>query len=250
MKNKLLILISILVAIFCAGAIFWHFNGLENATSGMLSETRAIEMIKNGFPELKEYPSDNLPPRSIKTEKADNGWHVAFVQEGSGRPIIDARCFLVKNDSSITQRKYIAQDDTLVGEFSAKECRVTESVVGGDMDEHGCIGSAGYSWCKEKQKCLRIWEEPCEGNSGSMSCAIENCHGLDIKCGSSPPDVCTEIYEVGDRCLQYAKCGIQNGICRQMQNPDFTECRSCVQKCIDANIDDAIKLFECESRCE
>jgi hypothetical protein len=33
--------------------------------------------------------------------------------------------------------------------------------VGGDRDEHGCIGSAGYSWCEEKQKCLRSWEEKC-----------------------------------------------------------------------------------------
>jgi len=35
-------------------------------------------------------------------------------------------------------------------------------IVGGDEDEHGCIGSAGYTWCEEKQKCLREWEEPCE----------------------------------------------------------------------------------------
>lgn len=35
------------------------------------------------------------------------------------------------------------------------------NIVGGDKDEHGCIGSAGYSWCEEKQKCLRIWEETC-----------------------------------------------------------------------------------------
>ncbi|VVB80194.1 Uncharacterised protein [uncultured archaeon] len=34
-------------------------------------------------------------------------------------------------------------------------------VVGGDKDEHGCIGSAGYSWCEVKQKCLRSWEENC-----------------------------------------------------------------------------------------
>ncbi len=37
-----------------------------------------------------------------------------------------------------------------------------ENVVGGDRDEHGCIGSAGYSWCEAKQKCLRVWEEECE----------------------------------------------------------------------------------------
>ncbi|MBU4374326.1 MAG: hypothetical protein KJ714_07815 [Euryarchaeota archaeon] len=36
-------------------------------------------------------------------------------------------------------------------------------LVGGDKDEHGCIGSAGYVWCEAKQKCLREWEEPCSG---------------------------------------------------------------------------------------
>lgn len=37
-------------------------------------------------------------------------------------------------------------------------------LVGGDRDEHGCIGSAGYSWCEPKNKCLRIWEEACYQN--------------------------------------------------------------------------------------
>lgn len=37
----------------------------------------------------------------------------------------------------------------------------TGQVVGADKDEHGCIGSAGYSWCEPKEKCLRIWEEKC-----------------------------------------------------------------------------------------
>lgn len=40
-----------------------------------------------------------------------------------------------------------------------------EQLLGGDKDEHGCIGSAGYSWCDSKQKCLRIWEEECETNN-------------------------------------------------------------------------------------
>jgi len=35
-------------------------------------------------------------------------------------------------------------------------------IVGGDKDNHGCIGSAGYSWCATKNKCLRVWEESCE----------------------------------------------------------------------------------------
>lgn len=33
--------------------------------------------------------------------------------------------------------------------------------LGGDKDEHGCIGSAGYQWCELKQQCLRFWEESC-----------------------------------------------------------------------------------------
>lgn len=36
------------------------------------------------------------------------------------------------------------------------------NLVGGDKDAHGCIGSAGYSWCELKNKCLRIWEEACD----------------------------------------------------------------------------------------
>lgn len=35
------------------------------------------------------------------------------------------------------------------------------SPLGGDRDEHGCIGSAGYSWCEAKKKCIRIFEEDC-----------------------------------------------------------------------------------------
>ncbi len=38
---------------------------------------------------------------------------------------------------------------------------VPTGIVGGDKDEHGCIGSAGYQWCEPKNKCLRVWEEAC-----------------------------------------------------------------------------------------
>jgi polar amino acid transport system substrate-binding protein len=34
-------------------------------------------------------------------------------------------------------------------------------VPGGDVDAHGCIPSAGYSWCEPLQKCIRPWEEVC-----------------------------------------------------------------------------------------
>ena len=37
----------------------------------------------------------------------------------------------------------------------------SDTLVGNDSDSHGCKGSAGYSWCEEKKKCLRVWEENC-----------------------------------------------------------------------------------------
>ncbi len=39
-----------------------------------------------------------------------------------------------------------------------------EQIIGGDVDSHGCLGSAGYIWCEAKQKCLRVWKEPCEAD--------------------------------------------------------------------------------------
>ena len=37
-----------------------------------------------------------------------------------------------------------------------------KQLIGGGKDKHGCLTAAGYSWCEEKQKCLRVWEEGCD----------------------------------------------------------------------------------------
>ncbi|MBO6558803.1 MAG: MliC family protein [Pseudomonadales bacterium] len=31
-------------------------------------------------------------------------------------------------------------------------------LIGGDRDEHGCNGSAGYPWCRKLDQCVRAWE--------------------------------------------------------------------------------------------
>jgi len=33
-----------------------------------------------------------------------------------------------------------------------------EEIVGGDRDEHGCLGAAGYSWNEGELSCVREWE--------------------------------------------------------------------------------------------
>jgi hypothetical protein len=45
----------------------------------------------------------------------------------------------------------------------------SQPILGGDKDIHGCIGSAGYSWCEPKQKCLRVWEESCETATSTVT---------------------------------------------------------------------------------
>ena len=75
---------------------------LNNSNKKSLSESEAISLLKAAYPEFKNYPNDNLPPHSIQTKQASNGWYVVFVQEGSGRPILEAKCFFITNEKIIT----------------------------------------------------------------------------------------------------------------------------------------------------
>jgi membrane-bound inhibitor of C-type lysozyme len=40
------------------------------------------------------------------------------------------------------------------------------NLIGGEQDAHGCLGSAGYSWCEARQLCIRPWEEYCTATVG------------------------------------------------------------------------------------
>jgi len=42
---------------------------------------------------------------------------------------------------------------------------------GGDRDKHGCVHSAGYSWCAKTQVCIRPWEH----NLTSRAAKIAHC---------------------------------------------------------------------------
>ena len=98
MKKTKMSILALAVLVLIAGSIFY----LLNNNKATLSESEAISLLKATYPEYKNYPNANLPPQSIQTKQAPNGWYVAFVQEGSGRPILEAKCFFIKNDKSIT----------------------------------------------------------------------------------------------------------------------------------------------------
>jgi hypothetical protein len=56
----------------------------------------------------------------------------------------------------------------------AESTTTTTRLIGGDRDEHGCIGSAGYTWCESKQKCLRTFEEECEATTTTTTIRAGN----------------------------------------------------------------------------
>jgi len=55
-------------------------------------------------------------------------------------------------------------------------------MVGGDRDAHGCIGSAGYSWCEQTQQCERPWELAKQKGFANSAQAYEQfCHNTFAK---------------------------------------------------------------------
>jgi hypothetical protein len=97
--------------------------GLWVTNGPVLSEKDAISLIKNQYPELQDFPSDGLPPKVIRTEKANDGWYVMFETQGSGRPIIDAKCFLVDNTKDVTLiGQYKPETDAIQFNISIKTC--------------------------------------------------------------------------------------------------------------------------------
>ncbi|MFA6250606.1 MAG: hypothetical protein WC686_03835 [Candidatus Shapirobacteria bacterium] len=82
----------------------------------------------------------------------------------------------------------------------------------------------------------------------SSRCGLQECHGLNLTCGPNVPDVCTEIYMLGDGCRRFANCQVIAGNCQLQIDSKFTACKSCVEECQrnDANQPD---IFACESKC-
>jgi len=41
----------------------------------------------------------------------------------------------------------------------------TDNMLGGNLDDNGCLTSAGYTWCEQLNKCLQAFAEPCTSDS-------------------------------------------------------------------------------------
>jgi hypothetical protein len=81
-------------------------------------------------------------------------------------------------------------------------------------------------------------------------CGLTPCHGLDLTCGPDIPEVCTAVYQLGDKCRQFTSCTTDsNGTCRMETKPEFDTCRTCVQTCLNESRNDPSKSFACEEKC-
>jgi len=88
------------------------------------------------------------------------------------------------------------------------------------------------------------------GKPDVIECGLTPCHGLDLTCGPDVPEVCTAVYQLGDKCRQFTNCTLEsNGTCRMVTTPEFDACKSCVQTCLNESRNDPPKSFACEEKC-
>lgn len=55
--------------------------------------------------------------------------------------------------------------------------------IGGQMNSHNCLISAGYSYCQSTRNCIRQWETPCQDNYNDCGdCLKKQRNGYNIAC--------------------------------------------------------------------
>jgi hypothetical protein len=98
-----------------------RFDGNTN----IATRAEAIDIIIRAYPELSGFAARSLPPSAIETAPAPSGgWHVAFMQRGSGRlGILNARCFLVDGRGKVAAVGTLFVDPTgQIDEIDLRNC--------------------------------------------------------------------------------------------------------------------------------
>ena len=81
----------------------------------MLTEEDAIALVRQTHSELAGYPAPTaFPPTQINAERNESGWYLAFVQQGSGRPILSARCFFVPFDARLRPKGQVVETGSFI----------------------------------------------------------------------------------------------------------------------------------------
>lgn len=103
MNKKKLIFIALFIILIAFFVLF--VPGSKNVSSA----DDAIKRVQKMESSLRDYPSDNLPPKRIAQEEIKDGWLLGFYMEGSGLPgILAASCYRVMNDGTITSTGFFS----------------------------------------------------------------------------------------------------------------------------------------------
>lgn len=125
-----LFLIDGLIAVAIIGYVGWDPSRrlmTQSNPSDSITEAQAIELIRTHYPELNDYPNPGLPTRRIRLQPAPDGWDVAFMQLGSGRPLLSAKCVHVRSDRALEERGMFqsTSEMTSFSELDLHSCRIS-----------------------------------------------------------------------------------------------------------------------------
>ncbi|MFZ5376131.1 MAG: hypothetical protein ACOZAN_00480 [Patescibacteria group bacterium] len=79
------------------------------------------------------------------------------------------------------------------------------------------------------------------------TCGIEQCHGVDVTCGSNVPEACTLEFRIDDTCRSLIRCQQTGTRCELVKDDAFANCQNCVEKCMQ--LSDADQSLNCATKC-
>ncbi len=158
----------------------WAFAGnYVNVTSVPVSADGKYSKTYDttGLPAATYYVVVQNPGSDSTLSVTTSGLSGAVVDTKTGSPVFNfTGTGSVQDAAAVTALSAAfnargADDIYTKASFAITAPEPTTMMPGSDRDAHGCIGSAGYTWCEAKQKCLREWEEPCTGTAAGQATA-------------------------------------------------------------------------------
>ena len=201
MNKNISLAILLLVGIAIVAVTAYYLNRSKGVNVAM-TQDRAVSILKNDYPELGDYPSNNLPPKSIKFDYGVNGLYVDFVQEGSGVPIIGAKCYFVRDDGVTA---YIGDYKPADGD--------------GGMDARTCKGLklATVQTAPPEKTCDEMYNEIDSELKNANYCQVDSDCGVLMLGGSYIKFGCYHyVNKSVDKDTFYAQMGVYDKKCSQM----------------------------------
>lgn len=138
MKKIILLLVGILLLIGCKQEI-----------------TNFEECVAAGNPVMESYPRQCKAGKNSFTEIISNK-HTCTPEEKATQ-ICTMEYIPVCGDNGKTYGNGCsACSSNEINSYIKGECE--QQIIGGQTDEYGCLGPAGYSWSDEVGACIREWE--------------------------------------------------------------------------------------------